>query len=65
MFHYFSCKTWQQINDYIFRIGLSITFLLYLFTEREKLSVSTPSEKGVKTQSTKAKGLLHCVQHKE
>lgn len=65
MFYYFSCKTWQQMNDFIFVIGLSITFLLYLYTEREKLPNPTPGERGIKAPSPKAKGMLHCIEHKE
>lgn len=62
MFYYSSSKTWQQMNDYVFVIGLSKTCLLYLFTEREKFPDPSSSEKGIKAPSTEAKGLLHCIE---
>lgn len=63
MFYLFLARL-GYINDYVSMNGLCISSLLYFFTERENSPDPTPSETGIKAPNTKAKGLLHCIEHK-
>lgn len=63
MFYLFLARL-GYINDFVFVNGLCNSSLLYLFTEKENSPDPTPSETGIKAPNTRAKGLLHCIEHK-